>query len=193
MRSIYTVLFLVFTTTLFAQSEKAANVYPSNLEENMYFTKFNQATNTIEGVYFLVLSDGDNSRDYTPAFEVTLYLLPEGSTSREDLIVLKKYPLKGIYHMGSHEFKNEMIKLDEIPGINPGKYRFGIWVNSNEAFSEDTSDNAVLFRDAISITKATTGKSAKADDGWGQQDSEETPSKPSDEDTDSQDDNDDWW
>jgi hypothetical protein len=136
----------------------------------MYFSSFNQATNTLEGLYFMILSDGNNSQNVTPAFEVSIYLLPEGSTSREDLIFIKKYQLDGIYHFGSHEFKNEKINLNETPGINPGNYRVGIWVNSNEAFDEDRNDNATLFRDTISIKIATTGSAKKTeekkDDEW---------------------------
>ncbi|MFW5687825.1 MAG: hypothetical protein ACOCXV_02755 [Bacteroidota bacterium] len=174
MRTI-TLFFALFAfNAAFAQTVENANVYPSNLEENMYFNSFNPSTNTIEGLYFLVLSDGDNSRHVTPAFEVSIYLMPEGSSSREDLIIVKKYPLDGIYHMGSHEFNNESINLNETPGIQPGNYRVGIWVNSDEAFDEDRSDNATLFSTPIRITSATAGSNAdEPDDTWDDWDDEE--------------------
>lgn len=142
-----------------AQSTKPTNVYPSNLEENMYYKVYDASSNSITGLYFMVLSDGNNSRDKTPAFEVTLYLMPEGKTSREDITIIKVYELAGIYHMGSHEFKNETISLEGFD-IKPGPYRLGIWVNSNEAFSEDTSDNATLFRGTMQISASTNGKPA---------------------------------
>lgn len=179
MRTITLMMLTLISTITVAQTIENANIYPSNLEENMYFERFNQNSNTIEGLYFLVLSDGNNSQHATPAFEISLYLLPEGSTSREDLIVVKKYEMKGIYHFGSHEFENVKIDLNETSGIQPGKYRFGIWVNSSESFSEDTTDNATLFKTPITITKATSGTPA---DSWG-----------SDGNDNNNDDDDDWW
>ena len=150
---------LVFTS--FSQATKPANVYPSNLEENMYFEKFDAKSNEIKGLNFLVLSDGNNSKDKTPAFDVTLYLMPVGKTSAEDIIIVKVYPLEGIYHMGSHEFKNEIVSLSDFT-ITPGAYRLGVWVNSNAAFVEDSNDNATLFNGTINITsiqnKATENK-----------------------------------
>lgn len=164
-------------STLFlgiCQSTKPTNVYPSNLEENMYFKGFDANQNAITGLHFLVLSDGDNSRDKTPAFEVSIYLMPEGKSSREDLIIIKKYQLDGIYHMGSHEFKNETISLAGI-NVPPGNYRLGIWVNSNGAFEEDKNDNATLFNNTIRITAATGNNESPAnetpanteEEGWG--------------------------
>lgn len=150
MRTIFTIFVWATAISLFAQSEKPANVYPSNLEENMYYEKYDAATATIKGIYFLVLSDGDNSQDYTPAFTVTLYLIPEGKSSASDAIRVKNLPLKGIYHMGSHEFKNINLSLKNVEGLYAGTYRLGIWVNSDEDFTEDSSDNAILFKGVIS-------------------------------------------
>jgi hypothetical protein len=52
-------------------------------------------------------------------------------------------------------------------------YRVGIWTNSNRAFEENTSDNATLFRNAITIRttppaaeKKAQKKTSKDDDGW---------------------------
>jgi hypothetical protein len=139
----------------FSQATKPANVYPSNLEENMYFKSYDAKTNSITGLNFLVLSDGNNSKDKTPAFEVTLYLMPVGKTSAEDIIIVKVFKLDGIFHMGSHEFKNETISLEGI-AIPAGAYRLGVWVNSNAAFTEDTSDNATLFNGSINISSTKT-------------------------------------
>lgn len=149
MRTIFTLIVWTAAIGLFAQPEKPANVYPSNLEENMYYEKYDAPTATIKGIYFLVLSDGDNSQDYTPAFKVTLYLIPEGSSSASDAIRVKTFPLKGIYHMGSHEFKNINLSLKNVEGLYAGNYRLGVWVNSDEDFTEDSSDNAILFKGVI--------------------------------------------
>jgi hypothetical protein len=179
---------LLLINCAMAQTVKEANVYPSNLEENMYYTNFNQGTNTIEGLYFMILSDGENSKFVTPAFEVTLYLLPEGSTSKDDLIVVRTIKLDGIYHFGSHEYKNEKVNLNETAGIKPGRYRFGIWVNSTESFSENTNDNATLFGGVIEVKKETKGEAAekKSDDGWGDLKKEEKK-KTDDDDSDDSD------
>jgi hypothetical protein len=173
MKTLFLLPLLFFTTALFAQNVKNANVYPSNLEENMYFEKYDASRGEISGITFLILSDGDNSRDVTPAFEVSLYLIPEGSTSREDVIIIKTYKLDGLYHMGSREFKNEKLLLAG-KNISPGSYRLGIWVNSNNAFTENTNDNATLFRGTIQVNKINTAtpskeapKPVKKDDEWG--------------------------
>ncbi len=171
MRIILLVLVFAMSKTIFAQTVSEANVYPSNLEENMYFENFNQSTNSIEGLYFMLLSDGDNSEHVTPSFEVSLYLLPEGSNSAEDIIVVKKYSIPGIHHFGSMEYKNETISLNETPGIKAGNYRFGIWVNSNEAFNENRDDNATLFKTPVTIVNDTKNVSEVSetksdDDNW---------------------------
>ena len=158
MKKIILLPFALFSLVLAAQSTKEANVYPSNLEENIYFEKYDAATKTISGIYFMVLSDGDNSKDVTPAFEVCLYLIPQGSTNKEDVIIIKTYSLKGIYHMGSMEFKAQSVSLEGIEGIKQGTYRLGIWVNSNQAFTENGSDNAILFANAITISESLATK-----------------------------------
>ncbi len=161
-----------------AQSVKSTNVYPTNLAENMYYENYNPATNMVEGIYFLVLSDGENSQDRTPAFEVAIYLLPEGSTSREDVIIAKSYKLDGIYHMGSHEFKAEKLNLNDVSGLMPGNYRMGLWVNHTESFSENTDDNAAMFQGALSFKGYTTNvtpttEPKKEENSWGEWEEEE--------------------
>jgi hypothetical protein len=170
---IFTLFSLLFTFSVFSQTVENANVYPSNLEENMYYSKYDDATKKITGLYFLLLADGNNSQHVTPAFKVKIYLLPEGKTSKEDLIIIKTYEIKGLYHMGSMEFKDQTIDLSKIPGLKTGKYRLGIWVNSEESFEEDKNDNATLFKGTISFTAgASSGndnieEEKKTDDGWG--------------------------
>lgn len=175
MKPIFFLIAVFFATANFAQTTGNANVYPSNLEENMYFSNFDAATNTIEGLHFMVLADGDNSRYVTPPFEVSIYLMPEGSSSAGDMIIVKRYPLDGIYHMGKHEFKNETIHLNETTNIGPGNYRLGIWVNSDEAFAEDRNDNATLFRTSLQIVNPTTGLAPETekDDDWDDWDDED--------------------
>ncbi len=141
-------IFMAFSAQ--AQKIVPTNVYPSNLEENMYFEKYDASTSTVHNLKFLVLSDGNNSKDKTPAFDVSIYLIPQGSTSAEDVIIVKTYNLEGIYHMGSHEFENQNISF-EGKDIKPGTYRLGIWVNSSKSFEENETDNAILFQNPIQI------------------------------------------
>ncbi|MGY6562647.1 MAG: hypothetical protein ACXITV_11125 [Luteibaculaceae bacterium] len=166
-------LFVFAVINAYSQTVTPCNVYPSNLEENMYFTNYDDSKAEISGLHFLVLSDGNNSQHVTPGFEVSIYLLPVGSTAREDVIIAHTYNLKGIYHFGKHEYKNETISLAG-KDIRPGNYRVGIWVNSNQAFEENTSDNTTLFRTPIAIkenpsrlmTKPATVQQKKKDSFW---------------------------
>lgn len=133
-----------------AQAVKPANVYPSNLEENMYFKGYDAATNTIKGFYFLVLSDGNNSKDKTPEFTVKLYLYQEG----KDPIFIKTFEEPGIWHMGSKEYKGIDVNLSEFD-VPPGTWRVGVLVNADKSFEENESDNAMLFRDPITVGKSS--------------------------------------
>ena len=147
-------LLMLLGSLSIAQTVKKTNVYPTNLEGNMYYDDFNTETNIVKGIYCMILSDGENSEFVTPAFEVSLYLLPLGSSSMDDIIIVKKYSLEaGIYHMGSYDIKEKSIDLNAVEGLQEGNYRLGIWVNSNTAFEEDDDDNAMLFKGTIEISK----------------------------------------
>lgn len=197
---------VMLSVGLIAQQTKPTNVYSTNLEENMYFKKYDDATKIVSGIHFLILSDGDNSRDVTPAFTVKLYLLPEGKTSREDVIILKTYELDGLYHMGSMEYKNEQVDLSKIKGLSSGTYRMGLWVNADVSFEENTSDNAYLFQKSIRFTvplkginnNNTTAKEEqqKSDDDWwgssNEKDKEEEADEEEEEDEEEESDDDDW-
>lgn len=154
-----TIIAFLHCWSVMAQTVKPANVYPSNLEENMYYESYDAATKTIKGLYFMVLSDGDNSQDKTPAFKVKLYLIPVGSTSEADVIIVKTYELAGQYHMGSREYKNVTLNLSEF-SIPAGSYRLGIWVNAEKDFAEDETDNAMLFKGVIEIKDSTSSQPA---------------------------------
>lgn len=131
---------------VFSQTVKECNVYPTNLEENMYFGSFDAKANTLKGVYFMVLSDGDNSEFITPEFNVKLYLYQSG----KDPVYFKTFEEKGIYHFGKKEYNNLTIKIN-TEGVEPGTYRVGIHVNADNSFKENTSDNAMLFKQSITI------------------------------------------
>jgi len=128
-----------------AQTVANANVYPSNLEENMYFETYDATTRTINGLTFLVLSDGDNSQYVTPAFTVKLYLY-----DGEDPVFFRTFRENGIFHMGSKEYTNLSVPLGDID-IAPGTYRLGVYVNADKDFEENGDDNATLFKGEIVI------------------------------------------
>jgi hypothetical protein len=131
---------------VFSQTIKECNIYPTNLEENMYFDSFDAKTNTLKGVYFMVLSDGENSEYITPEFTVKLYLFQNG----KDPIFIKTFEEKGIYHFGKKEYNNLDIQIN-TDGIEPGTYRVGIYVNADNSFKENKDDNAILFKQSITI------------------------------------------
>ena len=133
-----------------SQTVKACNVYPTNLEENMYIESFDQKTNTLKGVFFMVLSDGENSEFITPEFTVKLYLYQNG----KEPIYIKTYEEKGIYHFGKKEYNEPSIKIN-TEGIEPGTYRVGLHVNADNSFKENSDDNAVLFKRSITIAPSS--------------------------------------
>lgn len=185
MKNVFLLLFLVSGFLGYGQNQKEANVYPSNLEENMYYSNYDPASGLISGINFLVLSDGNNSQDYTPPFEVSLYLIPVGSSEASDTIVVKTYQLKGIYHMGSHEFKDKSVSIAGIEKLKEGTYRLGICVNSNNAFEELSSDNATLFKNEINynpalLKKKNINKKESSNNNSEEQESEEKNSNEND-------------
>lgn len=151
MKNVCKLMLLLFTIPSYAQDIKECNVYPSNIEENMWFEKYDAATNTIKNINFLVLSDGNNSKDVTPAFTVKLYLYQKD----KEPIYIQTYELEGQYHMGSREYKNVNISLAAFT-IPPGVYRLGVHVNADLSFKEEESDNAMLFNGNIVIGGAKT-------------------------------------
>jgi len=143
-------LFSALQIAVLGQSVKPANIYPTNLEENMYFKGYDAMSKTIKGLHFLVLSDGNNSKDRTPEFTVKLYLYQEG----KEPIFIKTLEEPGIWHLGSKEYKDIDVNLSELE-IPTGTYRVGLLVNADQSFEEKASDNAMLFTDPLTIGKSS--------------------------------------
>lgn len=147
MKKLIVIIFVLFSHRLMqAQAIKDANVYPTNLEENMWFDSYDAGSKTIKGINFMVLCDGDNSKDRTPAFTVKLYLYQQG----KDPIFIKTYHLDGISHMGSQEFKNVSVAFADAD-VAPGAYRLGLFVDADDDLKEDNNDNAILFKGTINV------------------------------------------
>ncbi len=138
-----------------AQTVKDANIYPTNLEENMHFKGYDAASRTLRGVYFEVLSDGDNSKWVTPAFTVKLYLYQ----ADKEPIFFKTFEEEGIYHMGKKEYSLD-VSLGEAQ-VPPGTYRVGVLVNADNTVKEKSSDNAMLFREPITIGKSSANSTMR--------------------------------
>lgn len=184
---------LTQTHAAFAQQEKPTNIYVSNLEENMYFEGYEAKSSTIKGLKFMLLTDGDNSLDRTPAFTVKLYLYQQGL----DPIFIKTYELeRGMKHLSSKEFTGDVTLAGQ--DIPEGEYRLGVYVNADKSFEEDQNDNAMLFRDPINVKKSSQNEAGgiyninkkKKDDDWKDDDTEE---EVEDEDIDDDDSDDDGW
>jgi hypothetical protein len=141
-----TAILLAIYASATSQTVKECNIYPTNLEENMYFEKFDPVTNTLKGVNFMVLSDGENSEYITPEFTVKLYLYQSG----KDPIYFKTFEEKGIYHFGKKDY-NDLNIIIPTDGIEPGTYRVGIHVNADNSFDENKEDDAILFKGSITI------------------------------------------
>lgn len=146
MRKIILTLSVMFTMVGNAQNVKECNVYPTNLEENMWFEKYDNNSKLIKNINFMVLSDGENSKDITPAFNVKLYLYQKD----KEPIYIKTFELEGLYHMGSKEYKNINISLKNVE-VPDGVYRMGVYVNADASFKENASDNAILFKGDIVV------------------------------------------
>ena len=157
MKILLKTLLLIITANIIsnAQTVKDCNIYPTNLEENMYFASYDDASKTIKGMYFMVLSDGDNSKFITNEFTVKIYLYQQG----KDPIFIKTFEEPGIYHMGSKEYKLDLSFSDV--NVAPGTYRVGVFVNADKTVKEDPSDNAILFRTPITVKNGNTASKAK--------------------------------
>ncbi len=150
-------LFLAYYSSK-AQKTEPANVYPSNIEENMYIESYDADSKVITNINFLILCDGTNSEYITPSFEILLYLLPEGKTSMDDLIKVKEIKNEGIHHYGSIEYKNINLDLSSVLNLKSGNYRLGLWVNSDNSFKQDDKDDAILFKGVIFYDSTTPVK-----------------------------------
>jgi hypothetical protein len=144
---------IIFTTaaliTFLSFNGKAQDVdiYPSNLPDNTYFTKYDDNTKIISGINFLSLTDGTNSKMKTGSFTVKLYLLVPGTS---EPIFVKTIDTDGQYHFSSREFKDLSVDLNDVAGLTKGTYRLGIYVDSNQDIKEPNEENnALLFEGEI--------------------------------------------
>jgi hypothetical protein len=144
---------VIFSSFTIMNTIEDADVYPSNLSENTYFTKYDDNTKIISGINFLSLSDGTNSKYVTPAFKVKLYLWYTGAAQP---IYVATYETEGQYHMGSREFKDKVVDLSKVEGLASGTYRLGIFVDADNEVKEPNEDNnVVLFEGEIKYTAGT--------------------------------------
>ncbi len=147
----YIFSFLAINFLLRSQTIESTNVYPLNREEDLYFSIYDEVSQTIKGINFKVHAEGDSSNSITPAFEISLYLNPQGSLNKEDEIIIKKYKVEALKHLGVLDFNDQLICIKDFSEIKSINYRLGIWVNSNISFEEDQSDNDIDFKNPIII------------------------------------------
>lgn len=135
--------------SVFAQN---ANVSLSNLSSNNGYSNYNTGTKQISGIFFEILSDGNNSNNLLDDFQTSLYLLTcdaSGNATGSTPIIIKTYNISGMYQLHSIDYSNESVDLSQVSGLNDGMYRMGVWVNSDTGIPQppdDPNDNAALLR-----------------------------------------------
>ena len=151
MKKIYLLASLAFTINAFAQD---ANVSLSNLNSNNGYSTYDNNTKTVSGLFFEILSDGNNSNNIISDFQVGIYLLAcdnSGSPTSGTPIVAKVYQISGMQQMHALDYSNESVDLSQVSGLADGTYRMGVWVNSDNGVPnppDDPSDNAGLIQSA---------------------------------------------
>jgi len=149
MKKIYLLASLAFTINAFAQD---ANVSLSNLNSNNGYSGYDNSTKTISGIFFEILSDGDNSNNIISDFQVSLYLLEcdnSGSPTSSTPVIIKVYQITGMQQLHSLDYSNESVDLSQVSGLSDGTYRLGVWVNSDNGVPnppDDPNDNAGLIQ-----------------------------------------------
>src|ERR1700756_4076713 len=149
MKKIYLLASLAFTLNAFAQD---ANVALSNLNSNNGYSGYDNSTKIVSGLFFEVLSDGNNSNNIISDFQVSIYLLAcdnSGNPTSSTPIIAKIYPVTGMQQMHALNYSNESVDLSQVSGLADGTYRLGVWVNSDNGVPnppDDPSDNAGLLQ-----------------------------------------------
>jgi hypothetical protein len=149
MKKIYLLASLAFTINAFAQD---ANVSLSNLNSNNGYASYDNSTKIVSGLFFEVLSDGNNSNNLISDFQVSIYLLAcdnSGSATSSTPIIAKIYPVHGMQQLHSLDYSNESVDLSQVSGLADGTYRMGVWVNSDGGVSnppDNPNDNAGLIQ-----------------------------------------------
>ncbi len=144
------VLFLAFCAfNLSISFAQDANVSLSNISSNNGYTGYSGTT--ISGIYFEVLSDGNNSNNVISDFEVSLYLLPcnsSGTATSSTPVIIKVYSITSMQQLHSIDYSSQSVDLNQVSGLSNGSYRLGVWVNSNTGVPQppdNSSDNASLI------------------------------------------------
>jgi hypothetical protein len=139
-------------------AQSGANIYPSNLDANLYYDSYDDNTKTIKGVHFEVLTDGNNSNNSTPAFVVKIYLLVQG-TQNPIFVKTIDFP-NGQNELTATDWVTD-VDLSQLTGISDGPYRVGVFVDANDDVNEpDENDNAILFQGSINYTSGGGGGNA---------------------------------
>jgi hypothetical protein len=149
MKKIYLLASLAFMVNAFAQD---ANVSLSNLNSNNGYASYDNNTKMVSGLFFEVLSDGNNSNNIISNFQVSIYLLAcdnTGSATSSTPIIAKVYQVTGMQQMHALNYSNESVDLSQVSGLADGTYRMGIWVNSDNGVPnppDNPNDNAGLIQ-----------------------------------------------
>jgi|GEM_PF-1424967 len=152
MKKIYLLASLAFMVNAFAQD---ANVSISNLSSNNGYSTYDNSTKMVSGLFFEVLSDGNNSNNIISTFQVSVYLLAcdnTGTPTSTTPIIAKTYIVSGMQQMHALDYSNESVDLTQTSNLPDGMYRMGVWVNSDGGVPnppDDPSDNASLIQSNV--------------------------------------------
>ena len=149
MKKIYLLASLAFTINAFAQD---ANVSLSNLNSNNGYSSYDNSTKMVSGLFFEVLSDGNNSNNIISDFQVSIYLLAcdnSGTPTSSTPVIAKVYQVSGMQQLHSLDYSGESVDLSQVSGLADGTYRLGVWVNSDNGVPsppDNVNDNAGLLQ-----------------------------------------------
>src|SRR5690606_9124849 len=144
MKKIYLLVSMALGISAFSQN---ANVSLSNLNSNNGYSNYNTSSKEISGIFFELLSEGDNSLNVLVDFETSLYLIEcdaNGTATSNTPIIIKTYNISGMQQMHSIDYSGESVDLSQVNGLADGLYRMGVWVNSDTGIPQppdDPSDN----------------------------------------------------
>lgn len=155
MKKLFLALVLIAITTIQLNAQKDANIRIMNLQ--CWWDSYDAKTMTIKNVNVMVGADGDNSKDKTGPLKVKLYLYnKEYYDANKEVFYVKTWSIESLWHMGTHEWKNQNIKISGF-GIPPGTWRLGVYADAdNEIKEANENDNTGLMEGEIIIKEGQT-------------------------------------
>ncbi len=144
-------LLIFISSSSLAQTITNANVALSNLASSFHFSSYNDSTKMVKDLNFVVLCNGTNIADVTPAFTVKVYIWDGWNYS-----FVKTYTNDGMHHFSNKAYPHQDIDLSGLQ-LPAGTYRLGVYVDADSAIAnppDDPADNIFLAKGDIVFTPA---------------------------------------